>query len=200
MEKLSALHTEKHVPELTEAEKQQGFVDQLREKGFVTEYIPYQDTKGFTTRSLDKIPKDIRDDVQLLLKFLNSPVLKDTIEEKYDDEGGVIKGTRAHINEYTKSQGLEMQTFYNLNKLAASNISQALYVSSWMADEGLLSQNTVDKLESIRSTFAPKDSASTDYSIGQYYSFSREQKYAFEKEYTALLEDVLSDIFEKYGI
>lgn len=197
MEKLVSSETQLNTPLIAELEKQQGFVDKLRERDFVDEYIPYEDPKGFNHRSLDTMPDEVKDDVRMLLRFVNAPILKDAIEEQYTETGEIIKGARSHIHTFTQSEGLEMQDFYNSNKLEASNISNALFVSSWMKEKNLLSPKTIEELERVRSAFAPKDSID-DYSIGQYYSFSREKKYAFEKEVTTLLEDVLTDVFAHY--
>ena len=179
-------------------ERYAGYAEDLKAKGYITEYIPYDDVYGFAERDLNGIPESEREIVGHLVEVVLGSVLKDDIPEQYNALGQAIKGTRAHIRNYMYSLGKEAYHFYDYNKLQASNISSTLQLISSLQGDVHFSPKTTQEYESLCDEFT--ENKNHPFQIDAYYKFNNKEKYAFEKKYTKLLEDVLNETFAHYQI
>jgi hypothetical protein len=174
------------------------YAGKLKDKGYIKEYVPYEDPHGFADRDLSTIPKDERELIGHLVDIAEGSILEDDIEEQFDEGGGVIKGTRKHIRDYAHSLGDEAYHFYDYNKLQASNISNALHIVSFIQMGVKFSDETTQEYEALCKEFTEGDSHA--FKIDTYYKLNKKEKYAFVEKYTKLIEDVLEETFEHYHI
>ena len=180
-------------------EHETAIAEDFKAKGYIDSYEIYQDAKGYGKKDFSSLPEHIQWEVETLAKkFLPSPVLKDSLDEKFDEQGRVIKGTRNHIKDAVNKEGGKSRDVWYTNKLEGSFTENALNVLFMLSQQEELSDAVMKTLQELRGEFSDPNDPLAMKAAG-YYTMSREEKYDFERRFTAMMESVLDEVFKKYN-
>ncbi len=202
MEKIQAPETtnEKKSENQIRIERQTAIAEEFKAKKYIESYEIYQDSKGYSRKDVNSLPEHLRWEVGTLVNtFLLSPVLKDSVDEQFDEAGNVIKGTRNHIKDIVFKEGGERRDLWYSNKLEGSFTENALNVLFMLSQQEQLSDSAMRKIQELRGEFSDPNDPLAMKAVG-YYKMSREQKYDFERRFTAMMESVLDEVFAKYNV
>ena len=184
-------------------EREQAYINEFRDKlKVITEGEVYTDPYGFSKAPLEGFDADTWQTLKVLLHSVMGPVLKDTVEDTFDEQGRVIKGVRKEYRAKVNALGQEKKDFYDANKLEAGNIGGTLAFAEMLESEiaqynKKYSEEIKNEHARLTSEFSGPDNPHGPYDPAGYAKLKNADKYEFEKKYTELLERILCEVFGK---
>ena len=175
-------------------ESETQMAEELKNRGYITDYTIYADPKDFEHTDLEKIPKNLRSLYEILSKINSRPILIDDVEELTTNH------TRTKYRAEILAISKEFRTFYDSNKLQSSEVLNQLWILNMIKgqkDESIFSSDMENKLEEIRAEFngTPDPEA---FSAFKYKStLDNTAKLKLVKEVEKFVEEILEKIRAK---
>ena len=171
------------------------YENKLIEGKFIDSCEYYEGPKDYRKESFLHLPETVQVYPEILIKLLYCPILRDSLEEVFDNNGKRVEGRRAHLKEEVEKKGLGEKEFYASNRLEASNIQNVFSMLNYIDEQLPFSPEVKHEIQETLAVFSFEKK---DESPSGYFKMSNEEKYQFVVgPVTQMIENALDELLAK---